>query len=272
MPLTNLQSSILRLIARNRNPESFVAGSAWLARTGPRYSSDIDIFHDRELRAGEAADRDSEALRAAGYHVAFSGRSPMFIQALVSSGGETTKPEWVVDSEFRFFPVVQDEVFGYILHPVDLATNKVMAVAGRREPRDVVDLLAFHGQTLPLGALIWAAVEKAPGFTPEALINEIRRLATYRQDDFDRVACDSPYDAATVARAIRAALFEAEAFVEQMPTDKAGLLFLENGKPVQPDPARLADYETHAGSRRGLWPSSSEIGSAMLESYGKIGL
>jgi hypothetical protein len=35
---------------------------------------------------------------------------------------------------------VRDETFGYVLHPVDLAMNKVMA-AGRGELRDIVDLV-----------------------------------------------------------------------------------------------------------------------------------
>jgi len=45
--------------------------------------------------------------------------------------------------------------------------NKVMAAAGRRELRDILDLVTIHETILPLGPLIWAAVEKAPGFTPE---------------------------------------------------------------------------------------------------------
>lgn len=64
---------------------------------------------------------------------------------------------------------------------------------------------------------------------------------------------------------MRAALNEAESFVAQMPTGKIGLLFLEDGKVVQPDPARLDSYQTHAGQRRGHWPSSPEISAAMFE-------
>jgi len=48
--------------------------------------------------------------------------------AIRYSGG--TRLEWLVESDFRFFPTIRDETFGYILHPVDLATNKVMAAAG----------------------------------------------------------------------------------------------------------------------------------------------
>jgi hypothetical protein len=59
----------------------------------------------------------------------------------------------------------------------------------------------------------------------------------------------------------------AEAFVTRMPTDKVGLLFLRDGHPVQPNPDSLEDYQTHAGQRRGQWPSSADIAAAMFERY-----
>lgn len=36
-----------------------------------------------------------------------------------------------------------DETFGYVLHPVDLAMNKVMAAAGRHELRDMRPFLSL---------------------------------------------------------------------------------------------------------------------------------
>ncbi len=109
--------------------------------------------------------------------------------------------EWVADSDFRFFPTVSDDMFGYILHPVD-PTNKVSAAYGRREPRDIVDLLTIHEQIVPLGAAVWASVGKAPGFTPEGIINEIRRTARYTEADFRRMASHPPVDPAkTMTRA-----------------------------------------------------------------------
>jgi hypothetical protein len=268
VPLSKLQSDILLLLAAHRDPESYVAGSTYLTRSGSRYSGDIDIFHDREERVARAGEEDAAILEAAGLTVAWRRRQPTFYQAIVTRGVESTKLEWVVDSDFRFFPTRRDEIFGYVLHPVDLATNKAMAAAGRREPRDIVDLMTIHHEILPLGAVIWAAVEKAPGFTPEGLINEISRLARYTASDFQRVDSDSPIDPAATMQQVHRALRDADAFVTRMPSDKAGLLFLKDGKVVQPDPDRLDDYATHAGSRRGQWPSSSEIGSAMLEKYG----
>lgn len=38
---------------------------------------------------------------------------------------------------------------------------------------------------------------------------------------------------------------------------------------VEPDPDHLDRYETHAGQRRGHWPASAEISSAMLERYSR---
>jgi hypothetical protein len=46
------------------------------------------------------------------------------------------------------------------LHPIDLAVNKVLALAGRDEPRDLLDTLYQHREVLCLGALCWAACGK----------------------------------------------------------------------------------------------------------------
>jgi hypothetical protein len=269
VPLSNLQSEILRLLAAHRNPESYVAGSVPLNRDGPRFSGDIDIFHAREESVAKAALADIALLADEGFTIQWLRQEPGIYGAAVQRRGESMKLEWVQDSDFRFFPVIEDDLFGYMLHIVDIATNKAMAAAGRRAPRDVLDLLYIHEHFLPLGAVIWAAVEKAPGFTPEGLINEIRRNARYRADDYAALDMAEPIDAGKVAQRLRAALEEAEAFARSMPAGKEGLLFLKDGKPVQPDPESVENYVEHAAQLRGHWPSSSEISSAMLERYGK---
>jgi hypothetical protein len=175
----------------------------------------------------------------------------------------------VVDSDFRFFPTMRDEVFGYVLHPVDLAMNKVMAAAGRRELRDLVDLVTIDETILPLGAVVWAAVEKSPGFTPEGLIAEIRRNSNYPKTEWMNLISSEPLDPKDIMARLRGGLDEAEAFVTKMPTEKAGLLFLKDDHVAQPDPGRLDEYQTHAGRRRGQWPTSAGISAAMLERYKK---
>ena len=267
MPLSKIQIDVLRLLAAHRDPESYVAGATPLNRDAPRYSGDIDVFHDREERVASAAINDAKVLEAGGYGVRWLRQLPLIYTAEVAQQDVSTRLEWVVDSDFRFFPTMRDEMFGYVLHPVDLAMNKAMAAAGRREVRDLVDLVTVHETILPLGAVIWAAVEKSPGFTPEGLIAEIRRNANYPAAEWRALVTAEPLDPQLITGRLRAALDEAEAFVTRMPTEKLGLLFLQGGEVVQPDPARLATYQTHAGQRRGQWPSSSEITAAMLERY-----
>ncbi len=269
VPLSSIQTDILRLLAAHRDPESYVAGATPLNRDAPRYSDDIDVFHDREERVATAALNDAGVLTAAGYNVAWLRQLPLIYTAEVTRGDAGTRLEWVVDSDYRFFPTIPDEMFGYMLHPVDLAMNKVMAAAGRRELRDIIDLVTIDESILSLGAVIWAAVEKSPGFTPEGLIAEIRRNANYPAAEWRALQSSVPLEPQDIMQRLRVALDEAESFVARMPTEKVGLLFLQAGEVVQPDPQRLADYQQHAGQRRGHWPSSSEISAAMVERYGR---
>jgi hypothetical protein len=110
-------------------------------------------------------------------------------------------------------------------------------------------------------------VAKDPGFAPESLVAEIRRNARYLADDYADLAVTEPVDAAAVAQRLRAALEQAEDFARLMPAGKEGLVFVKDGRVVQPDPAQWPAYTEHAGSRGGHWPSSPEITSAMLDRY-----
>ncbi len=269
MPLTKIQSEVLTLLASHRDPESYIAGGTPLNRDSQRYSADIDVFHDREERVFTAALEDVKALEAAGYTVRWLRQQPAICTVEVTMHGLGTRLEWVADSDFRFFPTVPDTTFGYMLHPADLAMNKIMAAAGRREVRDIVDAVTVQETILPLGAVVWAAVEKAPGFTPEGLIAEIRRNSQYSSGEWRELETAEPLDPAAVIKRLYAALDEADAFVSRMPTDQLGLLFLEGDVVVQPDPERLDVYRTHSGRRRGQWPTSSEISTAMMERYKK---
>lgn len=264
MPLSEAQSEVLALLAAHRNPESYVAGAAALNRDGPRYSDDIDIFHDREESVATAAEADAALLGEHGFAIEWLRREPGLYAAAAQRHGESVRLEWARDSDFRFFPTTRDDLFGYRLHVFDIAANKALAAAGRREPRDALDLLYIHDRHIPLGAVIWAAVAKDPGYSPESLIAEIRRNARYRADDYADLALVEPINAGETMRRLRQILDEADAFVRAMPVGKEGLAFLRDGRPVQPDPADLSGYVEHAARRRGHWPSSSEISSAML--------
>ena len=94
---------------------------------------------------------------------------------------------------------------------------------------------------------------------------ELKRNSRYVDDDFRRLKAEPPIEAAPLLAKLRQAVADAGQFVSAMPTDRIGQIFLEAGRPVRPDPARLDRYVAHAPQRRGHWPSAPEISSAMLE-------
>ena len=270
MPLRNLQSQLLRLLASHRSPDSYVARGIAINREGPRFSADIDIFQDGDERLAAIAENDGAVMAAAGFEVAWlPARGTGKRAAIVRGLGEVTQLEWVADADFRFFPAVRDELFGYVLHPADLATNKASAAADRRVPRDIVDLVTIHETILPLGAVISAAVGRFLGMSPEEMLDEIRRHGTFTADEFQVLATDKPLDPRALHKRIRAMLDDAAAFLTRLPSEAVGVVFLDGDKVVQPDTENLGRYRRHEGARRGHWPSSPEIGTAMLERYGK---
>jgi hypothetical protein len=62
---------------------------------------------------------------------------------------------------------------------------------------------------------------------------------------------------------------DAERFIGEIPSDDVGFVFLDGDKPVQPDMGTLNKYQRRGGARRGIWPSSTGISSAMLDRYRK---
>lgn len=269
MPLTRLQSHVLRVLAAGRSPDSYIAGGFAINREGPRFSGDIDIFQDSENRLAAAAEADAKALIGAGLKLTWGKIQSGKRQAEVAGLGETMQLEWVADSAFRFFPAQPDELFGYVLHPVDLATNKASAAADRREPRDIVDLVTIHENILPLGAVVCAAVGRFPRQSPEEMLADITRHSRFTAEEFRVLATERPIDVPGLHRRIRGMIEDAEGFISRIPSDAVGFVFLADGTPVQPDVEALGRYQRRAGAPGGVWPSSAEISSAMLERYGK---
>jgi len=128
-----------------------------------------------------------------------------------------------------------------------------------------VDLVTIHETILPLGAVIAAAVGKFPGTTPEEMLAEITRHSRFTAAEFQALATDRPIDVRDLHRRIRGMIEQAERFIAGLPTDAIGVVFLDGDKPVQPDLAALGDYRRISGAPRGVWPSSPDISSAMLD-------
>jgi len=265
VPLTEFQRSLLSELAAAPTDERYLAGGAALhfEPHSDRYSDDLDFFHDSEARVASAFAADRARLEAAGFQLEVELSLPGFLRAVVRRGGGTTRVDWAHDSAWRFMPLVRDPLGGLLLHPVDLAINKVLALAGRDEPRDFVDILFVHQRVLPLGALCWAAVGKDPGLTPLSLLELLKRRGRYRPEDFDRLHLVAPFDLPAARETWRAALADAETFVRGRPTDEAGCLYYSTaaGRFVEPaarQPGGEAGIVAHFGAPGGVVPRMTD--------------
>lgn len=258
MPLTAYQETIVRLLAEGRTPDSHLAGGAaiHLEPNSSRYSNDLDYFNDSVERVATAFADDERRLRSAGHSVSLDLRLPGYLRAEVSRADARTKVEWAHDSAWRFMPAVRHEVAGYVLHPVDLAVNKLLALAGRDEPRDFLDILDLDSRTLPLGALCWAAAGKDPGYTPLSLLEILRRRGKYHVEDFARLRLAVPIDLPALKVRWLEALALADQFVRSRPPAEAGCLYYSPrlSRFVAPDRVGLSDVAPHFGRPGGVLP------------------
>jgi hypothetical protein len=266
MALTAFQRDVCRLLAetRIRSGESYVAGAAALNELlrAPRRSRDIDLFHDTEeaLAASWSADRDS--LEKEGYALSVIRERPTFVEAAIRRGDNSVVIQWVHDSAYRFFPLVQHDELGLVLHPFDLATSKVLALVGRVEPRDFVDTLTCDSEVQPLGYLAWAACGKDPGFSPTAILELAARSARYSEADLRGLDFDGQApDAATLGQRWQAVLETGREIVGLLPAEEAGRAVLTgDGAPYCGEPAALREALAanglvfHEGCIRGAFP------------------
>jgi hypothetical protein len=179
-----------------------------------------------------------------------------FRRALVRRDGRGTKLEWVFDSAFRFFPIEADNELGWRLNFWDAATNKTLALFGRHEFRDFVDVHYLHHR-LHLGALIWAASGKDGGLTPQMILEWIKRQSYYTPEQVKGVQAVQPVNLVQMRRDWLVMVTEAEALLEKLPPDEKGCLYLDaTGQPVCPDPVspEFPTLTRHYGSVKGAWP------------------
>jgi hypothetical protein len=192
-----------------------------------------------------------------GYAVVWDNVQPTFRRALITRGNAAAKMEWVYDSAFRFFPVKPDAEMGYVLDFWDAATNKLLALAGRGELRDYLDVLQLHRCHLRLGALAWAACGKDIGYTPQFLIEEARRLTHYPVALLASLDLREPVDLVDCKKQWLEAVREALDLFNRLPANEVGCLYLDvQGKPVTPDPTapEFPSLTRHHGCVRGAWP------------------
>lgn len=266
MAVTRFQSEVLKLIASSRisNRETYIAGGLALNHQlhRPRVSDDIDIFNNSYDALTSASDNDRKILVDAGYDVVLKRERNYIVEVTVSKGDETTDIQWVQDSAYRFFPLVTDELLGLTLHPFDLVTNKLLALAGRRVPRDWVDMVSCSEEIQPLAYLAWAANGKDQGLSPNFILDMCART-TYVQKELDLVVKSvETVNAATLSRKWHEMVNRARTTIRLLPPEEVGKAVLTKNRV----PFRGSDDELkfalknggiifHEGEIGGAWPT-----------------
>jgi hypothetical protein len=266
MAVTGFQQAICRLIAANRleQGEAYVAGGVALnlLTGGRRLSRDIDLFHDTVEALDATWRADGEWLRNHGYEIRSVHERLGYVEAVVAKGGDAVLMQWTRDSAFRFFPLVRHEELGLTLHPFDLATNKVLALVGRLEVRDWIDLITCHERVQPLGYLAWAACGKDPGFGPLTILEQAGRSGRYTPAEMEGLSFDGPPPALRdLLERWHLMLREAREVVGVLPAAQAGMCVLHrSGDLYRGDLTQLGqdlaegNLVFHAGSIRGAYP------------------
>jgi hypothetical protein len=267
MALAGIQRDILTLISRSRisGGESYVAdGTALnLLLEQPRLSRDIDLFHDSREALARTWPADRSLLEQAGFSVGVVRELPGLVEATIRKGTADTLIQWAVDSSFRFFPLVREEQLGLALHPFDLATNKVLALVGRLEVRDWIDVMGCTSRLQELGYLAWAACGKDAGLNPDLILSEASRSARYTQEEVDALDFEQgPPDAAALSKSWKVMLGEAAAIAAVLPAEKVGTCVLgASGSLFRGDAGVLkhaleeSEIRFHRGSIRGAFPA-----------------
>jgi hypothetical protein len=182
--LTPLQERVARIIASLEEAEDFaLAGGAALIARGDvqRQTRDLDFFG----LTGAAVDRlvpsAERALRAAGLAIHRIQVNPGFARLIIESGDDRTELDLAADA--RLFPAESGEP-APMLSGEELAVDKLLALFGRAEARDFVDLLAVEAR-YGFDRLCELAAQKDLGFTPTMLAEMLGRFGRLRRDEFE---------------------------------------------------------------------------------------
>jgi len=149
-----------------------------------RVTKDIDLFteiDDQEALQVTAALRD--ALQRQGLVIRDAERPPTdhrFVAVDPASGTECTVE--VFPDGGRLHRRVTLDV-GPVLHPEDLAADKVLALWGRARPRDYFDVAALIDH-YSRDQLLDIAAAKDSGFTPTTFIDALRAINRLQQPDW----------------------------------------------------------------------------------------
>ena len=191
--LSPLQERVARIVAGLAESDGFaLAGGAALILRGDvdRRTRDLDFFGPDAVAVDRLAPVAQQALLDDGLRVQQVIDHPGFARLLVGDDNDQTEVDLGTDA--RLFP--PEELLGIrVLSGEKLAVDKLLALFGRAEARDFVDLLAVADR-YGLDRLLDLAAEKDRGFDARVFAEMLTRIdrlpkAAFALDDtqFERL-------------------------------------------------------------------------------------
>lgn len=159
-------------------------GSALGLHFGHRRSLDLDLF-TRDDTAFQAALASVSVIAAAlGARVEILMDAPAFRRLLLTSGeGESVRVDLVLETTERVGPPPADRDGLPLDPPEEILANKLCAILGRSEPRDLIDLFALEQAGHHVLDALPAARRKDAGLTPAQLAWAISQVPLDRLPD-----------------------------------------------------------------------------------------
>ena len=184
--LTGLQQEVRRILAGLAECEEFaLAGGAALIVSGisDRPTNDLDFFAPYPQTVDALLGAAQKAFEDARLRVERLAEGATFARLRVERGHESTLVDLASDA--RMLPARSTET-GLVLAEAELAADKVLALAGRRETRDFVDFQGLLGR-FGIDQLCKFAAEKDLGFAPgqlEAALGYFDRIPAGEFSDY----------------------------------------------------------------------------------------
>jgi hypothetical protein len=181
--LSRLQEQIVVIVGRALDGSDFaLAGGAAIISQGlvDRRTRDLDFFGSSSLQLAEKLPVIIEALTEWGLEVNIDRQSERFARLQVRGLGEETEVDFGID--YRLFPLHEGEHTS-VLSNKELAVDKVLAIFGRAEPRDFIDLAALS-QIFDMNDLFREAIRKDQGFDLQIFTEMTNRLTVLPRREF----------------------------------------------------------------------------------------
>jgi len=171
--LTPLQERILRSLAGLRPRWTLTGGGALIAvYTAHRDTRDLDLFWRGRTDLADSVRDALAALREGGLTATSLRTSPLFAELRVDDGSDVCIVDLVAEPAPPIVPPAETTVAGVVIdvdRPHEILVNKLTALLGRSEPRDLWDVKALVDHGADLEQAIGDAPRKDGGFSPLTL-------------------------------------------------------------------------------------------------------